>query len=567
MIKSVTLFVVMVLACASEAFAAKNPNILKAVRNAKGIEVTYKSSYGDRTMPGATLMTVCGEEAVIESAPREGRGERRERAMMPVTKTYLDFATGEYYRVATLPDSNVISCTAPLTSKTDFTEAGEGKYLGLDCKIVRTSVNSNSVEIWYTTQLPWRGTPNPGAGVADGLVLKVIFNGEMKQEATEITPLKEARNLLPASWGTKMEPFEYQYALNQANVITIPVFDQERICFNEAKAPEKMDGTEVYNVGGGTIILRKVKLPERVDNRNVFVEAVQYSDGDAYDRTGSVFLIPTDKKESYIDAIRCLDSVPYFRSGDKDYHALVSTPDYTAPMELMRFFTGFGVRAYNERNKIPGQEWVDSVNYKTEVTSLADRLSGEQWIGAYIGNYDGNGHKLSVNLKYYPGGGDRCFKTIPLFNTVNYLEQAGQPYPVFLENDSLTATFTLDEPAKDVYLYYLTTGHGGWGGGDEFNRKPNTIILDGREVITFVPWREDCATYRNHNPCSGNFANGLTSSDLSRSNWCPGTVTNPDYIYLGNLEAGEHTVTVKIPQGCAEGNRISYWCVSGTLLY
>ena len=92
-------------------------------------------------------------------------------------------------------------------------------------------------------------------------------------------------------------------------------------------------------------------------------------------------------------------------------------------------------------------------------------------------------------------------------------------------------------------------------------------MLDGRQVISFVPWREDCATYRNLNPCSGNFANGLSSSDLSRSNWCPGTVTTPEYIYLGNLDAGEHTITVKIPQGKAEGNRISYWCISGTLLY
>ena len=44
---------------------------------------------------------------------------------------------------------------------------------------------------------------------------------------------------------------------------------------------------------------------------------------------------------------------------------------------------------------------------------------------------------------------------------------------------------------------------------------------------------------------AGNFSNGLSSSDLSRSNWCPGTVTNPEYIYLGDLEAGEHSITVK----------------------
>lgn len=156
---------------------------------------------------------------------------------------------------------------------------------------------------------------------------------------------------------------------------------------------------------------------------------------------------------------------------------------------------------------------------------------------------------------------------MPLFNTVNLLEQDGQPYPIFMLGDNLKAQFHLDRPAKKAVLYYLTTGHGGWGGGDEFNQKINTISLDGRKVIDFIPWRDDCGTYRNNSPCSGNFSNGLASSDLSRSNWCPGTVTNPEYIYLGDLEAGDHTITVDIPQGAPEGGSNSYWCLSGTLIY
>ena len=104
-------------------------------------------------------------------------------------------------------------------------------------------------------------------------------------------------------------------------------------------------------------------------------------------------------------------------------------------------------------------------------------------------------------------------------------------------------------------------------GGDEFNQKVNTIYVDGQKVISFIPWRDDCGTYRNWNPCSGNFSNGQSSSDLSRSNWCPGTMTNPEYIYVGNLKAGKHTLCVKIPQGAPEGGSNSYWCISGTLIY
>ena len=152
----------------------------------------------------------------------------------------------------------------------------------------------------------------------------------------------------------------------------------------------------------------------------------------------------------------------------------------------MRFFTGFGVRKFNY-NKVKGQDWVDSVLYKMEVTPLAEKLEGEAWIGAYIGNWDAKGHRLSLKLKYYPDEEHRVYNTLPLFNTVNYLEQAGQPYPIFMRQDSLTVKFTLKEPAKNARLYYLTTGHGGWGGGDEFNQKPNTLYLDGEKVISFVP--------------------------------------------------------------------------------
>lgn len=63
------------------------------------------------------------------------------------------------------------------------------------------------------------------------------------------------------------------------------------------------------------------------------------------------------------------------------------------------------------------------------------------------------------------------------------MEQAGQPYPIFMLNDSLKATFTLKEPVKNAKLYYVTTGHGGWGNGDEFNQKPNTIYLDGEKSL------------------------------------------------------------------------------------
>lgn len=545
-------------------------NYAKKLRNAKGIEVIYQSSFKGKVSPGKTIMTVCGNQVSIDPLrPGQTKPEKvTEPRKHAVIESFVDYANHESLNRALLPNGSVISSASPFTFGKGMSEVRKEKFLGLDCTVMRAIINSNTIDIWYTTAIPFLGTPQPGVGVPEGLVLKIVRNGDSVQEATELKALKTTPDLFPTSWGEKMDAADFQYTIRQSGVITIPVFDQQRINFSGAKIPDQLTDGEIYNVGGGTIILKRVKLPDsaEVAQRDVFAEVVQYSDGDAYDRTGSIFMIPTDKKQSFIDAIRELKSVPAFHSGDTDYHGLVSTPDYNVPLELMRFFTGFGVRAYNH-TKVKGQEWVDSVLYKTEITSLSDHLSGEQWIGAYIGNWDAKGHRLSLKIQYYPAGEQVKFTSLPLFNTVNYLEQAGQPYPIFMLNDSLTAEFTLDQPVKGAYLYYTTTGHGGWGGGDEFNRKPNTIYLDNQKVITFVPWRDDCGTYRNWNPCSGNFSNGLSSSDLSRSNWCPATVTNPEYIYLGDIPAGKHTIKVKIPQGAPEGGSNSYWCIAGTLLY
>lgn len=566
-------------AASAMAVDKKTAALIKNVKKAAGIEVVYQYSYKGTVRPGATSMKVVGTEVALQRVrpadePADEAGELR-------TADYQDWsplAEGKKEcvskRLATLPNGQVINTVNPFKVGEGYVKVlDDDEVMGLPCHVWRFNVNSNTIDVWWTEAFEgYRGTPQLQNSCApDGLVLKIVRNGDSVTEAVSINALKEAQPLFPQSWGKEMEAYQYQYELNHCYDINVRVFDQQAVKFSGDKlaAPSTLKDGVQYSCGGGTIILKKVKLPDNARDRDIFATLTQYSVGDAYDRTGSVFVVPTDKAQSFLDAMHDLNSVPAFRSGDVDYHGLVSTPGYDVPVELMRFFTGFGVRQFNH-NRVPGQTWVDSVSYKMNVTPLVDYLEGEVWIGAYIGNWDANGHKISLSLTYYPGDEDdprgvrHCE---PLFNTVNYLEQDGQPYPIFMGQDDLVSQFHLDKPVKKACLYYLTTGHGGWGGGDEFNQKINTISLDGKKVIDFIPWRDDCMTYRNNSPCSGNFANGLSSSDLSRSNWCPGTVTNPEYIYLGDLEAGDHTISVHIPQGAPEGGSNSYWCLSGTLVY
>jgi hypothetical protein len=219
-----------------------------------------------------------------------------------------------------------------------------------------------------------------------------------------------------------------------------------------------------------------------------------------------------------------------------------------------------------------GQHWEDSTFYKQEVTELLPLLQGEQWIGVFIGNYDKGGHQVSLNFKYYPGSKeisnkpDKKYWSMPLFNTLNVMEMAGQEYGTMFESDSLSTEIIIPRGVKNIRMRYLTTGHGGWEGGDEYNQRMNTILLDGKVLFQFTPWRCDCATYRKYNPASGNFWNGITSSDGSRSGWCPGTATNPVYFPIDKLSPGKHKFSVAIPMGKNEGGSFSSWNVSGILL-
>ena len=60
----------------------------------------------------------------------------------------------------------------------------------------------------------------------------------------------------------------------------------------------------------------------------------------------------------------------------------------------------------------------------------------------------------------------------------------------------------------------------------------------------------------------------LGSSDLSRSNWCPGSDVVPEEALLGDLTAGKHTFKVSIPEAePVEGHKMNHWLVSAYLVW
>jgi hypothetical protein len=320
----------------------------------------------------------------------------------------------------------------------------------------------------------------------------------------------------------------------------------------------------------GTVILKKIKVPNISGGSQIFVDLTEQSNGDAYDRTGSVFIIPINKTVTFLDGFqKGIKSLPVYDNGNgKLYQGIVADENYSPLIELMRFFTPFGIKQYNTL-QLKDKVWEEKVSYRQDISELATTLSGDIYVGVFIGNYDKGGHKVSANITIHSeeNAKTKSSNVIALFNTTNVLEMAGQEYATMFNSDKgLVVNFILEKDLKNAKLRYITTGHGGWENGDEFVPKKNTINLDEKEVFHGTPWREDCGSYRLYNPASGNFPNGLSSSDYSRSNWCPGMITNPIYIELGDLKAGNHSIQVKIPQGANEGTSFSSWNVSGVLL-
>ncbi len=492
------------------------------------------------------------------------------KAQLPFERFYLNRKTGLYYQLAQLTKikSTMAIDSFAIGGQTFEMLPDTKTILGYKCSKAKTIINSNTIEIWYTNDLKLRGAPS-ALGQNLGLVLEVTRNGNFTVAAKKIEKLKSIpTGQLPETRRRAVDVLTYRDQLWKSRFTLIPVFRKETINFTDNFG----SNDSILRFASGTIIARKIKIPEIKKGSHIFVDATEQSAGDAYDRTGSVFLIPTDTKISFLDGLKkSVKELPVYENGNgKKYQGVVRTENYSPLLELMRFFTPFGIKQYNTI-RLKNKTWQDSVYYRQDISELLPFLSGKEvWIGANVANYDKGGHKISVNLTIHPeeeGPLDQTNFVLPLFDTTNVMEMAGQEYATMFDNEKgLEVAFILPANLKNARLRYITTGHGGWENGDEFLPKKNSIILDGKEVYSFVPWRTDCGSFRMYNPASGNFPNGLSSSDYSRSNWCPGMTTNPVYIDLGDLLAGKHTIQIKIPQGAPEGGSFSSWNVSGVLL-
>ena len=377
----------------------------------------------------------------------------------------------------------------------------------------------------------------------------------------------------------------------------INVFENANVCFQPGKYENfnEADADGVIHLVNGRIILKKIALPAYQRNVNVTLTVKLASNGDRWDKSGSCFVLP---KESAVNLLSIAKGEKQFPAVDSTKYekliGIVSGEDYTPTVELMRFMTPFGVGFYNDheigqkRKPVYIDKWADCVTWMQDITDLYPTLEGEAYVGIYIDTWTEEGYLVSMDLNVKESR-IACEampkrQVMPLLNTVYYI---GQGYPDIFARRDVEVDFEMPKTAKNVRLKYIVTGHGGHSGGDEFVKRQNIVSVDGQEVLNFIPWRDDCASFRRFNPGTGVWLikrlssyigkkgyeekmveEPLGSSDLSRSNWCPGSDVVPEEAELGGLQAGKHTLKVSIPKAePVEGNKLNHWLVSAYLVW
>ncbi|MFD2552091.1 PNGase F N-terminal domain-containing protein [Bizionia sediminis] len=354
-------------------------------------------------------------------------------------------------------------------------------------------------------------------------------------------------------------------------------------------SPDNLSETDsILRLDAGRVLLKKIHIPQYFKQPEVSVQMSLTSNGDPWDKSGSLFIIPASADLNMLDlemgAVK-KEHFPFQAAGTISKQ--IGGKHFMPNIELLRFMTPFGVGFFNNDPRVANlkpvyiPKWETQVQWTQNITQLLPLLENELYVGVFIDTWTKEGYKLSVQLNFKESTvANHAIKeqqVIPLVNTVKYASK--QVYFDAFHKDDLQVSIPVSAPYTNAKLYYLTTGHGGHAEGDEFTQKENVIYLNNTVIKQFVPWRDDCASFRRFNPTSGvwtektiwkgqEIEERIASSDYSRSNWCPGSQVAPEVIELGTMQPGDYTFKFSIPEAQAiTEDKINYWMVSAYLVF
>ncbi|CEJ70299.1 hypothetical protein BN1195_02604 [Chryseobacterium oranimense G311] len=349
---------------------------------AQTYEVQYTSSYNGKVLteqPPTLVWADAKENFILNNTIREQKSD------YPFEITKVEKPSNTIVSYAFLKPGEIISSPdAESVGKQNFELTNETKkILGYNCKKAVTKINSNTIEIWYTNDLKITGGPSV-LGQNLGFVLEVERNKNSLVTASSIKKIKKT-DIGPILKGSiqTTDLLGYKDLLWKSRFTTLKVFENETINFSD----ESKSDEHIKKFANGTIILKKIKFPAIKEGENIFAEIKQQSNGDAYDRTGTVFFIPQDKASSFFDGLeKGAKTLPVYENGNgKQYFGVAATENYSPAVEMMRFFTAFGIQKFNHI-QLKGKDWQTISPYRQDITELKPSLSEKElWIALLSG--------------------------------------------------------------------------------------------------------------------------------------------------------------------------------------
>ncbi len=364
------------------------------------------------------------------------------------------------------------------------------------------------------------------------------------------------------------------------------IFKNQPVNFNG----EKGSDSSTVRLMDGRLVYKKIEIPKFAKGTDVKIKLAVRSNGDRWDKSGSCFVISNLDKLSILNVAKDSKIFPKDSYVNNKYAGVLSSGDYEPVVELMRFMTPFGVGHYSDnsvkhRRPVYIPNWEKEVVWEHDISELEQLVTGTFYVGVWIDSWTAEGYNFDLNLTY-SNRERKTLSVMSLVNTVPYV--GGQLLPDNFASNILEQVVTFKKNVKNVKLHYITTGHGGHSGGDEFIKIKNSVYFNDALVLDTIPWRDDCASFRRFNPTAGvwikkdsaayydyeteerkikEIEERIASSDLSRSNWCPGSSVKPMVVELGNINAGKHVLKIKIPGTPVDGDKLNHWLVSAYVTY
>ncbi|MCO6146823.1 peptide-N-glycosidase F-related protein [Flavobacterium sp. NRK1] len=129
-----------------------------------------------------------------------------------------------------------------------------------------------------------------------------------------------------------------------------------------------------------------------------------------------------------------------------------------------------------------------------------------------------------------------------------------------------TITLNLESAVQNAQLHLITSNHGSNTNGEEYVRRNHFVYFDEELKLQYKPGGISCIPFIDYNTqinCIYYLCNGTsnppprpdTNSAWSWNNWCPGDKIPNRVIDLGNLEAGEHSFNIQVPDAQFAGGQ------------